>query len=222
MSREKTWLAIIAGTIAIIVAGFAVREALKPDVSGFPLRHISGTEAAEILNGHLMPGAVEGWSEHAVFVRGSRSDKAKVAAVLEQEDKPKPQVRLRFQIIEADGFTTTDTAIAKVESVLRDLFKYRGYKLAAEAYVQTRKESYAEQTVIGVDGVRYKLEVNTGNVLRREGKASAEMTVVLRDPTGTSLTTSVHVPDGQTVVLGTARTSADRGAIILVVSPEIR
>jgi hypothetical protein len=42
------------------------------------------------------------------------------------------------------------------------------------------------------------------------------------DPFGEFLTTSVNVPAGQTVVLGTARPDAKRGALILVVTPEIK
>jgi hypothetical protein len=46
--------------------------------------------------------------------------------------------------------------------------------------------------------------------------------VTLGDRGEEVLRTSVIVPDGQTVVLGTARPFQDRGALILVVSPGIQ
>jgi hypothetical protein len=166
--------------------------------------------------------SVEGWSEHAVFIRGYNSDVRKATNLLLAEDKPTPQVvALKFQIIEADGFTQHDPAIAPVESVLHGLFRFQGYRLAAEAYLSARANSESQQTVAGVDDAQYMIDVKVGDVVRREGKASAELEATLWTNVPV-LKTAVNVPNGQTVVLGTARPSAKRAALILVVTPEIK
>jgi len=109
-----------------------------------------------------------------------------------------------------------------VEAVLRSLFRFKGYRLAAEAYVATKANRGAQQTVAGVDGVQYSIDVGVGDVLRRGGKASVELDTKLFAGGNQALGTSVNVPDGQTVVLGTARPDAKRAALILVVTPEIK
>ncbi|MEX2281232.1 MAG: hypothetical protein WEE89_01965, partial [Gemmatimonadota bacterium] len=175
-------------------------------------------------------GAVEGWNDHSVFVRGSDRVKNEVAALLAAEDKPKPPVVLKFQIIEANGFTQTDTSVAQVESVLRGLFRFNGYRLVAEAYIRTKEESTASQMIVGDNGQQYGINVRVDKVMRREGKASAEVTTELwvDAPGLIALSNTVNMPDGQTIVLGTARTTGEgragqlRGALILVVMPELR
>lgn len=216
---------IIAGLAAIVVFAlvFAVTELLEPKLNSYALINLSGTEAADLLSGHLPRGAVEGWSDNAVFIRGSDEDHAKAAEVLQREDRPSPQVVLRFQIIEANGFEASDPAIGEVVGVLRGLFRFQGYRLAADAFLRTKEHSEARQTVIGQDGVKYLIDLKVGTVARREGKASAEITTTLWFGENMPvLNTAVNVPDGQTVVLGTARPDAKRGALILVVTPEIR
>ena len=220
---NKWWIAFsTAAAVLIVAVTFALVKVRAPQMKSFPLRYLSGTEAAEVLSGHLPPGAVEGWSEHGVFVRGNADQLATVSTILGREDQPKPQVTLRFQIIEADGFTTSDPAIATVEKELRSLFKFRGYRLAAEAYLQSRAESGASQTVTGPGGDVYELGVDVGDVVRRRDKASAELEVQLTTRGSRVLGTSVSVPDGQTIVLGTARPNPEHAALILVVTPTIK
>jgi type II secretory pathway component GspD/PulD (secretin) len=190
----------------------------------FVLRDLTGPEAADVV-ARIMPDVrVEGWNEKTLFVRGRGKKLQQVQELLLVEDKPAPQVALRFQLIEANGFANSDTSIARVESVLRNVFRFQGYRLAAETFMTVKRESNARQVIVGNDGVSYALDIEVNNVIRREGKASAEMTVNLSLPAiGLhALSTSVNVPDGQTIVLGTARPDAKRGALILVVTPEIR
>ena len=223
----RNWVISVGSVLtAIIVFAFLyifINQVMQPKLSSYPLLNLSGAEAADVLSGHVRPGAVEGWNDKAVFVRGSKEDHETVAALLQREDKPTPQVALRFQLIEADGFTTTDESIANVVGVLRGLFKFQGYRLVSDAFMLAKEKSATRQRLVGADGGQYMLEVNILDVTRREGKASAEITTQLSaDPFGEFLSTSVNVPGGQTVVLGTARPDSKRGALILVVTPEIK
>ena len=197
-----------------------VLELLEPNQVRYPLRNLSGAEAADILMDHIPRTAVDGWSDNMVWVRGSKHEQEVAAQVLRKHDQAAPQVALRFQIIEADGFTNRDTAIARVESVLRDLFRFRGYRLLTEAFVQAKANSTSAQTIVA-DGVTYRLTVHVGDVLRRDQNASAEVTTQLWGNNDPYLETSMHLPSGQAVILGTARPNPQRSALILTVTPEI-
>ncbi|MGH7461121.1 MAG: RNA polymerase sigma factor, partial [Longimicrobiales bacterium] len=214
---------------ALAMAGLVSGVLLVMDLLGpgkreirYPLRNLSRAEAADILLDHIPRNNIEGWTENMVWVRGSKHEQEIAAQVLRKHDQDAPQVELRFQIIEADGFTAEDTSIARVETVLRELFRFRGYRLVAEAYVRSKENSEATQTIAAGDGV-YRLVVSIGDVLRRDQKASAEITARLFGAGNTSyLETSVHLPAGQTAVLGTARPDPQRAALILAVTPVIR
>ena len=225
------WKWILVALLIVVAVPFMVvltKEALRPDVHGLNLRYLTGAEGASVLSGQVPVSALEGWSERkgepggTVYVRGSKAELEKARDVLARYDVASPQVALKFQIIEADGFNASDSAIAPVESVLRNLFRFKGYRMSAEAYLQAKSNTEAQQAIAGLDGVQYSIIVRVGDVLRREGKASAGLEVALMADHDQVLGTSVNVPDGQTVVLGTARPDPKRAALILVVTPVIR
>src|SRR5687767_1770440 len=177
--RKFVAVLVIALTVVLVAVLVINLFTGKPPLHSFNLKHITGPEAADLLSTRFGPTAVEGWSEQTVFIRGSDRVKNDVAALLAAEDKPKPPAVLRFQIIEANGFTQTDTSIARVESVLRGLFRFNGYRLVAEAYIRTKEESSASQLVMGENGHQYGINVEVHKIMRREGKASAEVTTQL-------------------------------------------
>jgi hypothetical protein len=219
MSKWK-WIGLgVLIVVVIPIAAMFYRESFGPQTRSISLQYISGSEAASVLRGHVR---VEGWSERTVFVRGSNANYEEALNIIQKEDRPAPQVALKFQIIEADGFTQTDPAIAPVESALRGLFRFKGYRLTAEAFLQARENTEASQTIAGADDAQYSIVAVIGDVVRREGKASTEMNVRLLSGGNEVLATSVNVPDGQTVILGTARPNAKRAALILVVTPEMK
>jgi hypothetical protein len=222
MNRWKWIVTGLAVVAAAPVLTKTVIELTKPDVHSFSLRHLSGTEAADLLTSEIRYDMIEGWGDHEVYVRVHKRNRGKVAAILSAHDKPKPQVALHFQLIEADGFGGRDSAIAKVESALRGLFRFQGYRLVAEAFMRTKGNSESSQNITGQDEGYYAIRAEVGDVQRRADKTSADLKVVLSGKGYPILTTSVQVPDGQTVVLGTAQPMAGKAALILVVTPEIR
>ena len=134
-----------------------------------------------------------------------------------------PAVRLRFQIIEADGFTTNDSAISEVDTALRQLFRFRGYRLIAEALAAGSSRTSTRHQLVGADDLVLQLNVDIGDVRVTSTGRAAELRVVLARPPGdVILESNVTVPHGQTVVLGTARPFPNMGALILVVRPEIQ
>ena len=228
MKGLKPMLLGVGAVVLIAIAALLVKQMLEPNVRSVNLRYLSGTEGASILTGQVPTGAIEGWSDSqkgeggTVIIKGSESDITKARELLTRYDVPDPQVALKFQVIEADGFTQSDSSIAEVESVLRNLFRFKGYRLAAEAYLATKANRGAQQTIAGADGVQYSIDVAVGDVLRRGGKASVELETKLFAGGNQALGTSVNVPDSQTVVLGTARPDAKRAAQIHVVTPAIK
>lgn len=134
-------------------------------------------------------------------------------------------VVLRFQVIEADGFTETDPAIGDVRQVLQELFRFRGYRLAAETVIRVGGGGFQQQ-MAGNDGV---FHIAAGNVFQLEdgGTGTARPTstpqIAIRELSlwvgdGVRvLETSLTVPIGQTVVVGSAKPAGDGPVLILVV-----
>jgi hypothetical protein len=128
---------------------------------------------------------------------------------------------LRFQIIEADGFTATDPAIADVQKVLSELFRFRGYRLAAEAVI--RASGGFSQQVAAVNGQVYTISGDgagfVGEGHRAAGQFYIDGLTLWTDETSVVLQTSLTMPVGQTVVVGSAKPSGEAPTLILVVKP---
>ena len=157
----------------------------------------------------------------ALTITASPAKLEQLEQLLKQLDQPPPRVQLRFQIVEADGFTTSDSAIADVEAALRELFRFRGYRLAAEAMVNGQSGNQLQQTVLLRDQIPVTLTVDVPSVQRTSDASAVEMKITMSVGNTTALTTAVTVPNGQTVVLGSARPLPNIGTLILVVRPQI-
>lgn len=158
----------------------------------------------------------------AVTITASGAKLDQIEELLRRYDVASPGVRLFFQIIEADGFTTSDSSIAEVETALREVFRFRGYRLVAEALATGSSRSSTRHHLVGPADLRLDLAVDVGQVMVSEHSKAAELHVVLSGSPGVILESGVTVPHGQAVVLGTARPFPNMGAIILVVRPDIK
>ena len=135
---------------------------------------------------------------------------------------PIESVLLRFQIIEADGFGATDPAIADVVQALRDLFRFRGYRLAAESVVRVTSGADYRQRTTDIDGTEYIIG-GVAHIREAGGTSAVRLEVNLWRGNGQELIrTSLTVPVGQTVVVGSARAAGELPVVILVVRPEAR
>jgi hypothetical protein len=129
-------------------------------------------------------------------------------------------VRLHFQIIEAGSEEVpSDPAIARIESVLRDVFRFRGYRLIGESIVTASDGADIRQKVAGPG--EYSISGDLGKIeLRENGTLTAPLSVTLWIGTRDApLRTTVNLMDRQTLVLGTAGGESPAGAIILTVTP---
>jgi type II secretory pathway component GspD/PulD (secretin) len=196
------------------------------DTRTFDLQYLRPDDAATMIDPYVYgerdgaPGRIT-HTDQTLTVRETRDNLERIAAVLAQYDKPKPWVRLHFQLIEADGARTADPRIAAVETELRKLFRFTGYRLLTEAVLSGTARSNVSQTLgeaqnfsIGVDIVDVRTINDTGIV---------SMNVQLRSLFGTGLGSQINAREGQTVVLGNTSMGdgARRTTVILTVRPEL-
>lgn len=214
--------------IPLLLLGLAACGGPNLDTRTFELSYLDAGEARAIISPYVYgdrpnaPGTISG-SSNVLTVRETPDNLDKIARVLQQFDLPKPRVQLHFQLIEADGSEGTDPAIAEVEEELRRLFRFDGYRLAAEAYLGGSEGSSIEQ-VIGGDrntAPQWLLSARIHEVRARGDSGIILMTVGVRSPIGGGMETSLNARSGQTVVVGNAELRQGAGTLILVVTPEL-
>jgi hypothetical protein len=228
MQLSKTVLALLV-VLAVAVVWVAFRfvsggPAL--DTQTFELQYLVEGEAVALIRPYVFedrpdaPGSVSATSS-ALTVRETPDNLGKIRRVLAEYDRPKPTVRLHFQLIEADGATTADPAIAEVETELRRLFRYQGYRLLTEAVVGGTEFSNVEQ-VVGNDGAEQWIVSAMIESVRLSGDSgTVRVRAGVRSPMRGSFETTVNARFGQTLVVGNAQLMQDGGTLILTVRPEV-
>lgn len=161
--------------------------------------------------------------EGALTVRETEDNLQRIEQMLAQFDRPRPSVMLHFQIIEANGAGESDPAIAAVERELRRLFRFEGYDLVAETQMGGIQGTGFRQT-IGSRDVDTAFRIHGAvTEVRRAGEAptvTVDVGLFAGGPTDI-LSTTVTIPAGHSVVLGTANAPGYEGALILVVRADI-
>jgi hypothetical protein len=152
--------------------------------------------------------------------------------VLEKYDREPTPVLLNFQLVAAEPTNTRDPAVAAIDSLLRGVLKFSGYRLLGTAVATTGENHIVTQTIAG-DSETLSLAVEVRDVRVEGNNASVNLHVVLERPavpaTTTAygrpginlLSTGVTVPMGQTVLLGTSAGENGQRALILTVRPQL-
>ena len=213
----KRW----SGLAALVVIA-ACQRATELDVRTFPIEHLSDAEVWALVQPYVYEnrpdaGGMVSTSGRAVTVRETPDNLDRIAAVLAQHDVARPDVRLVFQLIEADGFTDSDPRIADVVTQLRSVFQFRGYRLAGEAVVTATDNSEVEQRIRAADG-----EFMVTAEAHRMGASTIrlEEVVLWSDPGTPVLRTTVNVRPGQTLVLGSSPRPGSTATLLLTVRAE--
>jgi hypothetical protein len=201
-------------------------------VKTVPLHHLTSAEAMKLLAPYSMSpgGGVYEISPQirAVTIRETPKVYAEMMAVLSQYDRDPASVTLNFQLIAAENTNTRDPGVAGLDSLLRGVLKYSGYRLLTTSVATASENGYVSQT-LSADGENFTLQVQVSD-LRVEGNdASVHLTVgLVRNGVPSKglapasvLSTGVTVPVGQTVVLGTSATDTGQRALILTVRPQL-
>jgi hypothetical protein len=148
-------------------------------------------------------------------------------------------IRLSFQLIEADGFVDVDPSIAEIVGELRQLFRFEGYRLL-DSSLLTGVIPGSNEHPDAANMVRQRLALGSrgtfdlvASIQRSDNAERTRIFVQLVDTyagqhqDGRIMETSVNVRDGQTIVLGSGRPgavpfgNAQETALILVMSVDI-
>ena len=166
---------------------------------------------------------------------------AGVASAQEGRNQDIRNVQLVFDLVQADGFTDEDPGIADVVAELRMLFNFRGYRLLSTSVLNVglAQQTNSSASVAGSASQRivpgdYKTPLAiSAEVSARRSTRVVRARVILTDVTSRVtgnavlrerlplLEASVTIRDGQRVVLGSARRSAEEPVLILIVTPRI-
>jgi hypothetical protein len=199
-----------------------------------PLHHLSSAEAVKLLSPYSQTpggGVYEAPGVRAVTIREVSKIFSDMMGVLAQYDRERGSVTLYFQLIAAESSTVRDPAVAGLDSLLRGVLRYSGYRLLSTTVASASDAELVTQS-LSADGEPLTLNVTVSDLRVDGNDASVHLAVDLRRPpmamsnTGkpyspTVLSTGVTVPIGQTVVLGAATTTSGRRALILAVRPQL-
>ena len=210
-------------TILLAFAMSACGRGPSLDTRTFELQYLDPGLAAQMIEPYVYDDRPEGsrgmisLAGNLVTVRETRDNLDKIARVIAQYDRPSPMAQLHFKIIEADGASQTDSAIADIESALRSLFRFRGYRLLAQAMLGGLEGSHVAQQVIGGDR-QFAIRAHIQDI-RSVGDSGTVRMAVLMHPTAEEslFETTVSVGTGQTVVLGSTQPSVHANTLILAV-----
>ena len=239
-------LALALTLLALSLVSFPTRgaQAQGPkdlSVRTFPLQNLSPSDAAKLVSPYVMGllptgGVFEaGGAVSAITVRATPEIIVRIDSLLRANDHPRATIVLRFQVIAASDSTLHDASIAAIETELRSLFRFAGYRMLSQgAAIVSAPETFSI-TMPGSRGDMFSLEGMVEAVQIVGGKGSARLRVALKSKSPISVgqivqyqvaeifSTGLTVPLGQTAVLGTAATtSGGIPALILVVKPDLR
>lgn len=207
-------------------------------VKTVPLHHLSSQEAVKLLTPYAQTpgGGVYDVSANirAVTIRETQPVLTEMMQVLERYDRDPATIVLNFQLIAAENTNTRDPAVASLDTLLRSVLKFTGYRLLTTSVAAATEGQGVTQT-LSADGDPLNLNVSIRELRTEGGDASVQLFVQLfrqaipasaqnnglGRPMSEVFSTGVRVPIGQTVVLGTSAAEGGTRAMILTVRPQL-
>ena len=217
--------AVAAIPVLAAALAFACDTGPRVDTRTFDIQHLDPGEVVAMIRPYVYeeraasPGQVTAF-RGGITVRETPENLDRIAQVIDEYDRPKPGVRLRFQVIEADGFEGEDPRIEDVRAALDELFRFDGYRLVTETQIAAMEGTGSSQNFS--EGAReFHLRAEVNEIRGSGDRGSVSVSVTLMGDGGRSgfVETSLAVPVGQTVVLGSSKPS-DGPTMILTVRPE--
>ena len=209
---KKKMLATIA-LAALALAACDSRRGMV--VRTYELHRLTSQEVDALLTPYVNEGGYFTVRNRLLTVREKPDRLDSIAAILKRYDGAPPAVMLHFQVIEAGDFAGSDSAIARVEAPLRQLFRYPGYRLLGDL------------TVRAVEGMNFaqsqpdlRVSGAVGEVTPSGPDARVTLEVTVETNRG-SVTTSVSGAPGKTLVIGTQQSAGGKGALIAAVTPQV-
>jgi len=208
----RSTLRAVAALCLVAGSAHAQQPRAAVPVRTFPLHRLAVKDAAKLLAPYLQSpasGAFETGSDvRAITVRGTTRELASVDSLLGIFDRVPRSVLLRFQIIEATDDAIKDARIAEVDASLHDLFRYTGYRLAAEGIAKSEVGQSFEVS-LGAEGASYTvrgtvLTSDDANGTMRLGLSLEQPMMIPLMGAQSLFSTQLVVPVAQVVVLGSA------------------
>ena len=230
---------VVAALAVTSVASFAqAQDPRDLETRTFKLRNMKPEDAAKLLSPYVLApggGVFEAGSIGSITVRETATNLKMIDSLLKLHDRARAVVSMRFKLIAAHDSSFRDPAINDIDAELRKLFRFGGYELIGEGTMLTEEFTEFMTTLStkpkrGPSGELYSegfrimgfMEGVAGEGAERSVRASITLQSERND--SDILRTGLTLPVGQTVILGSARptyTIGTRGALILVVQPEI-
>ena len=199
----------------------------------FTLTGVDTKEAANIIDAHVYrdrsgnPGKMSA-DRNMISVRETPDNLdriARVIAELNAAGETPGEYVLHFQLVEANGATERDPRIADIEAELRRVLRFDGYRLLGETFVTTAGGSIQQRIPVAdrirTYSVRGHLQSRGGHWTGSRVRVfsdTRELSLALvigtdertpeghrRSGSGTHLSSTVNVRDGQTIMIGSAR-----------------
>jgi len=182
-------------------------------VRTYTLHRMTSQDAMTLLTPYIEEGGYISGKDRLITVRERPAQLDSIAVILRRYDGAPQVVSLHFQLIEAGDFAGGDTAIARVEAPLRELFRYRGYRRVGEVTVLVMEGGHFRQQQPGLRVEGSVREVTAGP----DTRVTLDMEV---EGESGAVSTSVSGALGKTLLVGT-QTRAGGGAIIAAVTPTV-
>ncbi len=193
----------------------------RTEVATITLDYLTSAQAMALAEPYLSPDGRLMTSDatlNTFTVRDRRDNVRRIRSLVNERDASPQNVSLHFQVVRATETGAVDPQLARVSGALRELLRFEGYELVAQAVVSASERRVVEQSLSG-GAFPLQLGVRINDIAG--GSGSVDMQVDLRrEGYASLLATNVVVPMGQTVVLGSAYPGTSGEALILTVRGE--
>ena len=211
MTRMKT-----IGTIALAALAFSACDNRRGmTVRTYELHRLTYREAETLITPYVSEGGFISGQNRLMTVRERPRQLDSIAAILRRYDGAPAMVSLHFQIIEAGNFAGGDSAIAQVVAPMREMFRYRGYRLVSELTLRAVEGGRFQQFQPGL-----RISGMVSEASASGGAAQVTLDLTVATDRG-SVATSVSGAPGKTMLIGTQQQADSSGALIAAVTPEI-
>lgn len=211
-------------TLAIILLTGCSRGT-QLEIEAFQVKYLEPHSAVQLIEPYIFsgresaPGGLS-LSGNVITVRETRDNLWKIKSILELYDVKKPSIRLKVDVIEADGADESVTGIADLEE-LKKLFRFEGYRVAAGGILPVMEGRSVGQAMGSIGGVVYEFRANCGRFLQEDEDWILHTDLNLEWRWGQILHSSVVLREGQTTLIGTGIELEGVKAVILAIRLEI-
>lgn len=199
----------------LVVALVACDKQKGMETRTYELQRLSTDDALALLTPYIRDGGRLSAKGKLVNVT-EKPDRLKlIEGVLKQYDGlgEAVDIALDVQVIQADGYESADSSIADIEGTLRQMFKYRGYKLLGSTHIQTREgeDFYQSTPAFSIRGDLQRVRPNNN-------EKRVPISVFLQVDK-TVMESTVTATLGKPIVVGQSTNAG--GATILVIRPSL-